>query len=292
MRREAHSWGTRRMATKTELGPGARLGRYTIERVLGRGALTVVYAARDERERFRERFMRESRLAAAIDHPHVIPVYEAGEEEDGELFIAMRLVDGTDLRALLAGAEVLEPGRALAIVGQAASALDAAHARGLLHRDVKPGNILIASEDGEEHVYLSDFGIAVPGEEWDVAASFQGTAEYAAPEQIEGQAEARSDVYGLACVFYECLTGRPPFPRTRLLSTLWSQLNDDAPPASLVNEELPVDIDGILAAALSKDPAERPATGAALVAPARPALGVGERSSRRVWIALGAAGVA
>jgi hypothetical protein len=297
------------MATKTELGPGVRLGRYTIERVLGRGALTVVYAARDEqlgrrvalkvltpppdeRDRFRERFMRESRLAASIDHPHVIPVYEAGEEEDGELFIAMRLVDGTDLRALLARDEVLEPGRALAIVGQAASALDAAHARGLLHRDVKPGNILIASEGGDDHVYLSDFGIAVPGEEWVGATSFQGTAEYAAPEQIEGQAEARSDVYGLACVLYECLTGRPPFPRTRLLSTLWSQLNDDAPPASMVNEGLAVEIDGVLASALSKNPADRPATCAALVASARAALGVGRRESRRVWMAVAAAGVA
>jgi serine/threonine-protein kinase len=296
------------MVMKAELGPGARLGRYTIEGVLGRGALTVVYAARDEqlgrrvalkvltpppdeRDRFRERFMRESRLAASIDHPHVIPVYEAGEGEGGELFIAMRLVDGTDLRALLARAGVLEPGRALAIVGQAASALDAAHARGLLHRDVKPGNILIAADDGEEHVYLSDFGIAVPGEEWVGAASFQGTAEYAAPEQIEGRAEARSDVYGLACVLYECLAGRPPFRRTRLLSTLWSQLNDDAPPASLVNEELPVDIDGVLASALSKEPADRPPTCAALVSSARAALGVEERSSRRLWVALVAAGV-
>ena len=297
------------MATKTQLGPGARLGRYTIERVLGRGELTVVYAARDEqlgrrvalkvltpppdeRDRFRARFMRESRLAASIDHPHVIPVYEASEGEDGELFIAMRLVEGTDLRALLADAQVLEPERALAIVAQVASALDAAHGRGLLHRDVKPGNILIAADEGEEHVYLSDFGIAVPGEEWDVAASFQGTAEYAAPEQIEGQAEARSDVYGLACVFYECLTGRPPFPRTRLLSTLWSQLNDAAPPASLVNEELPVEIDGILAAALSKDPAGRPATCGALVASARAVLGVRERRPWRVWAALAAAGLA
>jgi serine/threonine-protein kinase len=297
------------MAMKTELGPGARLGRYTIEGVLGRGALTVVYSARDEqlgrrvalkvlappvdeRDRFRERFIRESRLAASIDHPHVIPVYEAGEGEEGELFIAMRLVDGTDLRALLARAGVLEAGHALAIVGQAASALDAAHARGLLHRDVKPGNILITADDGEEHVYLSDFGIAVPGEEWVGAASFQGTAEYAAPEQIEGQAEARSDVYGLACVLYECLTGRPPFPRKRLLSTLWSQLNDEAPPASLVNAELPVEIDDVLASALSKEPADRPATCTALVAEARAALGVDERPSRRLWLALGAVGVA
>ena len=123
-------------------------------------------------------------------------------------------------------------------------------------------------------------------------ASFQGTAEYAAPEQIEGRAEARSDVYGLACVLYECLAGRPPFRRTRLLSTLWSQLNDDAPPASLVNEELPVDIDGVLAAsALSKEPAGRPPTCAALVSSARAALGVEERSSRRLWVALVAAGV-
>jgi serine/threonine protein kinase len=168
------------MAVRTELRAGTRLASYTVSSVLGRGAMSVVYAAQDARlgrrvalkilapsmgesERFRERFLRESRIAAAIDHPNVIPIYEAGEA-DGLLYIAMRLVAGTDLRALLAREAPLAPERALRMVGQAASALDAAHASGLLHRDVKPGNILLASDQGTgEHVYLSDFGLAVSG---------------------------------------------------------------------------------------------------------------------------------
>src|SRR5918996_3122859 len=198
------------METSTRIASGRRVGDYVIERTLGRGGMSVVYAAEDcrlgrrvalkllspelsGRKDFRARFLRESRLAASIDHPNVIPIYEAGEAEDGVLFIAMRLVDGTDLRRLLARDGPLEPAHALAIVGQAASALDAAHARGLLHRDVKPGNILLArDESGNDHVYLSDFGLAVPGGGSLVEGSFHGTAEYVAPEQIEGRPEPRS----------------------------------------------------------------------------------------------------
>jgi hypothetical protein len=280
------------MGVTTGLAAGRRLGSYTIERMLGRGGMSVVYAAEDrrlgrrvalkvlspelsEREDFRARFLRESRLAASIDHPNVIPIYEAGEADDGVLFIAMRLVDGTDLRRLLVRDGPLEPGHALAIVGQAASALDAAHARGLLHRDVKPGNILLAwDEAANDHVYLSDFGLAVPGGGSLAEGSFHGTAEYVAPEQIEGRPEPRSDVYSLACVLFECLTGRPPFAKGRLLATLWSQLNDEAPRLSSVNPEFPAAADPVLAGALAKDPSERPATAGELVAEARAALGV------------------
>ena len=201
------------MAVRTNLGVGTRLASYTISSVLGRGATGVVYEAQDSRlgrrvalkvlapslgesARFRERFLHESRLAASIDHPNVIPIYEA-DEADGLLYIAMRLVGGTDLRGLLASEGPLSPERALDLVEQAASALDAAHAADLLHRDVKPGNILLAAgEAGREHVYLSDFGLAVSGAADGLLdeGTFQGTAEYAAPEQIEGRPEARSDV--------------------------------------------------------------------------------------------------
>lgn len=290
------------MAVRTELSAGTRLASYTVESVLGRGAMSVVYAATDSRldrrvalkvlappsgddERFRERFLSESRLAASIDHPHVIPIYEAGEA-DGLLFIAMRLVDGTDLRGLLARRRTLDPARALAIIGQTASALDAAHARGLLHRDVKPENILLASEEGgADHVYLSDFGLAMTA----AAAvtvldggSFHGTPEYAAPEQIEGSPEGRSDVYSLACVLFECLTGEPPFGRGRLLSTLFAHLHDEPPLLSERRPELPAAADDVFAEALAKEPAERPESCGDFAVRAGIAFGLGESRRRRL----------
>jgi serine/threonine-protein kinase len=297
------------MAVRTNLGVGTRLASYTISSVLARGATGVVYEAQDSRlgrrvalkvlapslgesERFRERFLHESRLAASIDHPNVIPIYEA-DEADGLLYIAMRLVAGTDLRGLLAREGRLPPERALDLVGQAASALDAAHAADLLHRDVKPGNILLAAgETTREHVYLSDFGLAVsagaggPPEE----GSFQGTAEYAAPEQIEGHPEARSDVYSLACVLYECLAGEPPFGRRRPLATLWAHLNEEPPPLSERCSGCPPEVDAVLAAALAKSPAERPSTCGELAARVRAAFGLGPKAvstRRRVALAVG-----
>jgi serine/threonine-protein kinase len=288
------------MAVRTELGAGSRLASYTIVSVLGRGAMSIVYEAEDarlgrrvalkvlapsmgERESFRERFLRESRTAASIDHPNVIPIYEAGEA-DGLVYIAMRLVVGTDLRGLLAAKERLRPERALKIVGQAASAVDAAHAAGLLHRDIKPGNILLASEGGSaEHVYLSDFGLAVSGaaEGMLEGGGFHGTAEYAAPEQIEGHPEARSDVYSLACVLYECLTGEPPFGRRRLLATLWAHLHEQPPPLSERRPGSPAAVDAVLASALAKAPDQRPASAGELAARARAAFGLERKPARR-----------
>jgi serine/threonine protein kinase, bacterial len=280
------------MAVRTELGAGSRLASYTITSVLGRGAMSVVYRARDdrlgrqvalkvlapsmgERESFRARFLRESRIAASIDHPNVIPIYEAGEAE-GLVFIAMRLVAGTDLRGLLAAKGRLGPERALKIVGQAASAVDAAHAAGLLHRDIKPGNILLAADVGSgEHVYLSDFGLAVAGDAEGVleGGGFHGTAEYAAPEQIEGHPDARSDVYSLACVLYECLSGEPPFGRRRLLATLWAHLHEQ-PPRLSERCPCPPEVDAVLASALAKNATERPASCSELAARARAAFGL------------------
>jgi serine/threonine-protein kinase len=299
------------MAVRTELGAGTRVASYTLSSVLGRGAMGVVYEADDERlerrvalkvlapsrgesARFRDRFLRESRLAASLDHPNVIPIYEAGDA-DGLLFIAMRLVVGTDLRGLLVAEGPLAPERALRIVEQAGSALDAAHAAGLLHRDVKPGNILLASDQtAPEHVYLSDFGLAVSGAAEDAheRGSFHGTAEYAAPEQIEGRPESSSDIYSLACVLFECLAGEPPFGRRRLLETLWSHLNEEPPRLSDRLPGSPPAADAVFAAALAKAPSARPSSSADLVAAVRAAFGL-DRTTRprgRAVVAAVAAG--
>jgi serine/threonine-protein kinase len=290
------------MTSGTVFPAGTRLARYATEAEIGRGGMSVVYAAYDHQlerlvalkvmappisddARFRERFLRESRLAASIDHPNVIPIYDAGEV-DGRLYIAMRLVQGTDLRGLLRREGPLEPARALAIVGQAASALDAAHARGLLHRDVKPANILLASDEGSSpHVYLSDFGLALPSGAGRLEqAGFHGTADYAAPEQIEGRPQPRSDLYALACVLFECLAGEPPFAGGRLLETLWRQLSEDPPRLGDRRPDWPETADDALAAGLAKDPGRRPATCAELVSSTRSAFGIDrpDRSRARV----------
>ena len=215
--------------------PDIRIAGYRIEARLGRGGMGEVYRAvqlsLDRRvalkvlppklaadDVFRRRFLRESRIAASIDHPSIIPIYETGED-GGLLYIAMRYVDGMDLSTLLRREGRLVPARAVAIMAQVASALDAAHARGLVHRDVKPGNILLAPPvfDGDaEHVYLVDFGLARSDSDdrsLGGAGSFLGTPRYAAPEQAAGRpVDGRTDGYALGCVLYECLTGQPPFP--------------------------------------------------------------------------------
>jgi ABC-type branched-subunit amino acid transport system substrate-binding protein/streptogramin lyase len=265
------------------LGPGAAFAGYRVESVVGRGGMGVVYRARDvsldrpvalkviapelaQDERFRTRFLRESRLAASLDHPHVVPIHEAGER-DGQLFLAMRYVEGGDLRALLDREGTLSPERALGLLAQIADALDAAHKRGLVHRDVKPGNVLL-DEDG--HAYLSDFGITkqVGGASTDTGRVV-GTLDYLAPEQIRGEAvDGRTDCYALACVLYECLSGAPPFRRETEAETLWAHMQDDPP--SLPGHP---DLDPVLRRALAKDNRARHATCGELLASASSALG-------------------
>jgi serine/threonine-protein kinase len=281
------------MAVTTDPRIGSVLAGYRIEALLGRGGMGVVYLAQDlslERrvalkllapelssdEAFRDRFLRESRLAASIDHPNVIPIYEAGET-GGVLFIAMRYVDGTDLRRMLEHERRLAPERAVALLAQVAEALDMAHDHGLVHRDVKPANVLVAAQAGREHVYLADFGLSR-----EVAAAgslershFAGSADYVAPEQIgRRRLDGRADLYALACVLCECLTGEPPFRRESLITTLFAHVNDDPTPATETNPDLPVTIDPVLLRALAKEPADRQATCRDLVDEARQALGI------------------
>jgi serine/threonine protein kinase len=222
---------------------GTQFAGYRIEALLGRGGMGVVYAAENPRlgirvalkvlapelsddEAFRERFVRESRLAAALNHPGIITIYDAGEA-DGSLFIAMRYVAG-DLRETLRKDGPLPLARALAIVGQVGDALDAAHAERLVHRDVKPGNILLdaAASGGPERAYLADFGlIKQVGSTLGSSRTgqFIGTIDYMAPEQIEnGPVDGRADLYSLGCVAFECLTGSPPFPRETDAAVLWA----------------------------------------------------------------------
>jgi serine/threonine-protein kinase len=304
------------MAATSDARVGTTLAGYRIERLLGRGGMSVVYLAEDVRldrrvalkliapelaadDRFRERFLRESRIAASLDHSNVIPIYEAGEA-DGVLYIAMRYVEGTSLKAVIARDRALSPRRALDIVGQAASALDLAHARGLVHRDVKPANILLAAEDargGALHVYLSDFGLtkhASTDSGLTETGQFVGTAEYIAPEQIEhAEVGAWSDVYALTCVLFECLTGEPPFRRDSLMALLWAHVHDPPPAASERRRELPPAIDRVLARGMAKSPRDRFATCGTLVAAARMAVSLAapapsrlERVTRRPALAL------
>ena len=239
---------------------GTQLGSYRIEALLGRGGMGVVYRAEDlrlgrsvalkllaphltEDARFRCRFLAESRLAASIDHAGIVPIYEAGES-DGQLYIAMRYVDGTDLGSLLHRGGPMEPQRAIDLVAQLGNALDAAHARGLVHRDVKPSNALIAVEGADEHVYLADFGLtrtmATAG---GVTAGDQlvGTVDYLAPECITGEpADGRADIYSLGCVLFEALTGEVPFPRDSEVAAIYAHLEDEPPRPSERRPGVPV----------------------------------------------------
>ncbi|MEV7689852.1 serine/threonine-protein kinase [Streptomyces bungoensis] len=259
---------------------GRRVANYLIESEIGRGGMAVVYRARDLRldrtvalkllapelarnDTFRQRFTLESRVAAAIDHPHIVPVFEAGET-DGLLYIAMRYVSGSDLRHLLDARGPLPLPDAVRIAGQVASALDAAHAHGLVHRDVKPGNILVAEgtdSDHPEHVYLTDFGLtkkslSLTG--FTSVGQFVGTLDYVAPEQISGRpVDGRCDVYGLACVVQELLTGRPPFRRENDMALLWAHQYDEPPPPTASRPDLAPGVDAVFARALAKDPDDR-----------------------------------
>ena len=275
------------------------LAAYQVEELIGRGGMGEVYLAHDPRlerpvalkvlgadiagdERFRERLLRESRLAAALDHPNVVPIYEAGEAE-GRLFIAMRYVDGTDLRALLRRHGALAPERALALGGQVAEALDAAHARGLVHRDVKPSNVLVDDPGGRDHCYLADFGLTQSASDQGPAdGSLMGTLDYVAPEQIRGDPlDGRADQYALACLLYECLTGTLPFRRDSDVATIFAHLEESPPAPSDHRQGLPSELDAVLARAMAKEPTDRYESCAALLAEARAAIGLDAAPARR-----------
>jgi outer membrane protein assembly factor BamB len=255
-------------------------------------ALKVLAASVAEDERFRERLLRESRLAASLDHPNVIPIYEAGEE-DGRLFIAMRYVPGGDLKALLRREGALDPARAVAIFEQIADALDAAHRHGLVHRDVKPSNVLLDREGGREHCYLADFGLTQSASEGGPAdGQLMGTIDYVSPEQIRGDAiDGRADQYGLACLMFKCLTGTVPYEQRSDLAALFAHLEEPVPRASERAPDLPEELDPILAKGMAQSPGDRFGSCTALVTAVREALGLAPAapsSSRRLLALLGA----
>jgi serine/threonine-protein kinase len=255
-----------------ELAPGSDFGDWRIDRLIGRGGMGVVYRATDRRlnrpvaikliaddraedQAFRARFEREAQLTASIDHPNVIPVYAAGEI-DGQLYLATRFVDGTDLQECLRRDGPLHPQRAADVVQQVAEALDAAHAAGLVHRDVKPANVLLSGR----HAYLSDFGLTRS-----VAAEAQltdtderlGTVDFMSPEQLRGRRlDARSDVYALGCLLFTVLTGRPPFHRSTAAATITAHL-ESPPPRASDHPGVPAEFDEVIERALEKDPERR-----------------------------------
>jgi len=264
-----------------DFGVGSHIAGYRLDEQIGRGGMAVVYRAHDARldrrvalkilapdlardEEFRQRFIRESRAAAAVDHPNIIPIYEAGEA-DGVLFIAMRFVTGRDVQTLINQQHPLPTARVCDIVTQVASALDAAHAHGLVHRDVKPGNMLRDATSGRaqpDHVYLSDFGLSKQSLGTSAALTsqgqFLGTLNYVAPEQIEGRTvDGRTDEYALACSAFEMLAGQPPFRREETLAIMWAQLSSAPPSVTGMRPDLPTAVDGVIAKALSKAPDDR-----------------------------------
>ena len=260
------------------LAAGSRVAGYRVEEPLGAGGMAVVYRARDERlrrlvalkvlapalaadEEFRWRFTAESRAAAAVDHPNIIPVYEAGQAGRA-LFIAMRLVTGGDLRGVLAREGPLAPERMAGLLSPVASALDAAHGAGLVHRDVKPANVLVDTGPGRpEHVYLSDFGIskgAASSARLTGTGQFLGTPAYTSPEQVKGLAvDGRADQYALACVAWQLLTGTVPFQRDQGMAVLLAHLSEPPPPLAALRPGLPAAAGQVLARAMAKDPGER-----------------------------------
>jgi hypothetical protein len=260
-----------------ELAPGDQIAGYRIESVAGRGGMGVVYRAIDvnldrlvalklisdelaQEDSFRVRFKRESRLAASIRHPNVITVFQAGED-DGNLFIAMDYIQGTDLKALIASRGVLEPHAAARVVWQVGQALDAAHAKALVHRDVKPANVLIADQGGEQHAYLTDFGLTKNvGSETGMTKTgvVVGTIDYMAPEQVAGgPVDARVDIYSLGCVLWEALTGGVPFERDSAVAKMYAHAHEPPPSLSDARPGLPPALDGVVARAMAKRPEDR-----------------------------------
>ena len=275
---------------------GSVVAGYRLEEQIGRGGMAVVYRARDVQlgrnvalkllapvlaldDAFRQRFIRESRAAAAVDHPYIIPIFAAGESE-GVLFIAMRYVQGGDVRTLLDTVGSLPAGRAAGIITQVALALDAAHLHGLVHRDIKPANMLLDSVAGSgqrDHVYLADFGLSkrslsVTG--LTSIGQFLGTPAYVAPEQVEGRpVDSRADQYALACASFEILSGAPPYQRDDDLAVMWAHVSTPPPSLSGQRPELPAAVDAVIARAMAKSPADRFPTCIAFALALRQALG-------------------
>ena len=293
---------------------GSEIAGYRIVSVLGQGGMGTVYIAEQTSPRrnvvlkllrpdlsrdgaFRQRFIQESEAAASTEHPNIVPIYSAGEA-DGVLYIAMRYIEGDDLRELISTRGPLPADRAVEIVSQIASALDAAHARGLVHRDVKPGNILL---DAGGNAYLSDFGL-IKRSEVDTGLTetgqFMGSIEYCAPEQIRGEeVDGRADVYSLACVLYESIAGRPPFKRDTEVATLYAHLEQDPPSLAPDGSGSLRELDRVVTKAMAKRPSERYTSAGEFARAARHAVGVasGERetaapgaSRRRILLAIGA----
>ena len=265
---------------------GATVAGYRIQSLIGRGGMSIVYLAEHVQlgrqvalkllapvlsadSEFRERFAHESRRAAEVDHPNVVPIFDAGEA-DGQLFIAMRYIEGCDLKTLIGREGALGIGRTLFILEQAADGLDAAHDRNLIHRDVKPANILVA--EPSEHVYLTDFGVVkhTAAQGFTRTGFFIGTVDYAAPEQIQGKpVDARTDVYALGCVLYECLAGQAPFEREGEMAVMHAHLVQPPPVLSTALPMLPKGLDAVVARAMAKAQDDRYATCGDLVAAAR-----------------------
>jgi serine/threonine protein kinase len=258
------------------LSPGATFAGYEVENVVGSGGIGILYRARQLRlDRpvalkvvephvarepvVREQLRREARTLAALDHPNVVPLYEAGVEDE-TVFIVTRWVDGTELGTLIQREGPLEPGRAARIAAQIASALEVAHEKGLVHRDVKPSNVIVTSED---HAYLTDFGLtkrAGSASGLTGAGRMLGTVDYVAPEQIEGnEPEARGDVYGLGCVLFEMLTGTAPFAsEAGGMAKMWAQLNAEPPSVREQRPDVAPALDDVIQHALAKRPDDRP----------------------------------
>lgn len=281
---------------------GRTLGDFSLEALIGRGAMGTVYRAEQRRlgrkvalkvlvtelaasDEFRARFLSESRIAASIDHPNILPVFDAGEV-DGLLYIAMRLVEGSgiELEALLEREGPLAPEQAVTICAQVASALDAAHRRGLIHRDVKPGNVLLAGD----HVYLADFGIAkanIGRRELTRTGAFLGTLDYASPEQIQNDAvDAGSDIYSLGAILFRCLTGRVPFDGPSEYAVMKAHLEEPVPSATALRPELPAEIDAVLETAMAKERDVRYRSGRHLIEAARTALAGGAVTRPPSWV--------
>ncbi|SDG49200.1 serine/threonine-protein kinase [Klenkia brasiliensis] len=274
-----------------------QFGSYRIESLIGRGGMGEVYRAWDtEHERtvalkvlsehlaadrgYRERFRREAHAAARLNEPHVVPIHRYGEI-DGRLFLDMRLVQGDDVATVLHREGRMTPERAVSVISQVAQALDAAHADGLVHRDVKPSNVLLTGSGDAEFAYLVDFGIArstsdSQGPSLTMTGAALGSFDYMAPERfLEQPVDRRVDVYALACVLFECLTGRRPFPREGLAAQMFAHVNTEVDRPSALVPGLPAGLDAVVARGMAKDPAGRPGSAGQLAAQARAALRAG-----------------